>query len=212
MIWGEMKQNAEAITSAADSEASNCSKPAKNLRTRRQSKVRLHLIGHSAELSCTAMHRTAVRQRLDIRERELHGARGARGHFQNKVVPHQTAKSGASTIHLSDDMEQKDPPAKRYSATALAALLVSHRSKKAKSRRYLHGKYFNEKIAPMNLNSGTWLRLQGIEECHAWGLMRWATMASVIGLVRGKALNRGNRGLSQFFQHGMANNQNNTFH
>lgn len=194
MIWGEMKQNAEAITSAADSSGVKLFEACKKSpHFADPSKVRLHLIGHSAG---TILHSHAIEQLCGngwTFESVNFMAPAVRvDTFQNKVVP--AIKQGKvrrfNQFHLSDDMEQKDPTCKAIFGYSRSLLyLVSQSFEKGETTPILGmEKYFNEKIVPLKLKGVQAWPVPGKESksaTHGGFDDDGATMASVIGLVRG---------------------------
>lgn len=195
MIWGEMKQNSEAISGAKDSGGVKLFEACKKSPFfADKTKVRLHLIGHSAgsilhshaiELLCSngwvfeSVNFMAPAVRMDT--------------FQTKVVP--AIKSGKikyyNQFHLSDDIEQKDPTCKPILGYSRSLLyLVSQSFEKGQVTPILGmEKYFNEKIAPQNLKSVRTWSAPGKESkssTHGGFDDDKATMASVIALIQGK--------------------------
>ncbi len=195
MIWGEMKQNAEAISSAADGGGVKLYEACQRSPFfADKTKVRLHLIGHSAgsilhshaiELLCDkgwgfeSVNFMAPAVRVDT--------------FQDKVVP--AIRNGNvkhfNQFHLSDDMEQKDPTCKPILGYSRSLLyLVSQSFEKGQVTPILGmEKYFNEEIAPQNLKGVRTWPAPGKESksnTHGGFDDDGATMASVIALIRGK--------------------------
>jgi len=195
IIWGEMKQNSEAISGAKDSGGVKLFEACKKSPFfADKTKVRLHLIGHSAgsilhshaiELLCgnswvfESVNFMAPAVRMDT--------------FQTKVVP--AIKSGKikyyNQFHLSDDIEQKDPTCKPILGYSRSLLyLVSQSFEKGQVTPILGmEKYFNEKIAPQNLKSVRTWSAPGKESkssTHGGFDDDGATMASVIALIQGK--------------------------
>ncbi|RZU41781.1 C1 family peptidase [Edaphobacter modestus] len=112
-VWGQMKQNADAISSAQESgglklyEASKRSPYFKDM-----SKVRLHLVGHSAG---AIVHSYIVNRLKWNFETVNFMAPAVRADvFQSQVVP--AIRSGKvkqyNQFELTDEMEQKDPTCK----------------------------------------------------------------------------------------------------
>ncbi len=193
-IWSEMKQNADAISNRAESGGMK-------LYTACQqspyftdlSKVRLHLVGHSAGsiLHSHVVHRLggqgwtfesvnfmAPAVRVDL--------------FEKTVVP--AIKSGKvkrfNQFHLSDDMEQKDPTCKPILGYSRSLLyLVSQSLEQGLSTPILGlEKYFNDKIASKNLpNVYTWAApgKESKSTTHGDFDDDQVTMASVIALIKG---------------------------
>lgn len=195
MIWGEMKQNAEAISSTPDSGGVKLFAACQRSPFfADKSRVRLHLVGHSAgsilhshaiELLCNqgwtfeSVNFMAPAVRVDT--------------FQDKVVP--AIKKGKikrfNQFHLSDDIEQKDPTCKPILGYSRSLLyLVSQSFEKGQVTPILGmEKYFNEKIAPQNLsNLRTWPApgKESKSNTHGGFDDDSATIASIIALIQGK--------------------------
>lgn len=116
MIWAEMKQNAEAISSADDSGGVKLFQACQRSPLfANPSRVRLHLIGHSAG---SILHSHAIDQLCGMGwgfESVNFMAPAVRvDTFQDKVVP--AIRNGKvrryNQFHLSDDIELKDPTCK----------------------------------------------------------------------------------------------------
>lgn len=195
MIWGEMKQNAEAVSIAQDSGGVKLYEACQRSPFFADpGKVRLHLIGHSAgsilhshfiERVCgkgwkfESVNFMAPAVRVDT--------------FQDKVVP--AIKSGKvrryNQFHLSDDLEQKDPTCKAILGYGRSLLyLVSQSFEKGQVTPILGmEKYFNETIAPQKLgNARTWAAPGKESKSYTHGGFDddGATLASVIALIHGK--------------------------
>jgi hypothetical protein len=188
-----MKQNADAISSAADSgglklyEACTRSPYFTDL-----SKVRLHLVGHSAG----AILHSHVADRL--------GAKGwtfesitfmapavSTESFQAEVVP--AIKSGKvkrfNQFHLSDDIEQKDPTCKPILGYSRSLLyLVSQSFEKGQITPILGmEKYFLDKITPQHLPNINVITAPGADSkstTHGGFDDDVTTMAKVISLIK----------------------------
>ncbi|NWF71636.1 MAG: C1 family peptidase [Nitrospirae bacterium] len=195
-IWSEMKQNADAISNRAESGGM------KLYRACQQSpyfadlsKVRLHLVGHSAG---SILHSHGV-QRLGGQGWTFESvnflAPAVRVDlFEKAVLP--AIKDGRvkrfNQFHLSDDMEQKDPtctPILGYSRSLL--YLVSQSLEQGKRTPILGlEKYFNDKIAAKQLaNVFTWAApgKESKSTTHGGFDDDHVTMMSVIALMKGKA-------------------------
>ncbi|HSM98129.1 MAG TPA: C1 family peptidase, partial [Gallionella sp.] len=116
MIWAEMKQNAEAISSADDSGGVKLFRACQRSPLfANPSRVRLHLVGHSAG---SILHSHVIDQLCGMDwgfESVNFMAPAVRvDTFQDKVVP--AIRNGKvrryNQFHLSDDMELKDPTCK----------------------------------------------------------------------------------------------------
>ena len=196
-IWSEMKQNADAISNTADGggiklyRACQQSPYFANL-----SKVRMHLIGHSAGaiLHSHVIHRLggqgwafetvnfmAPAVRVDLFDKTVLPA------IKNKTVKR------FNQFHLSDDMEQKDPtcrPILGYSRSLL--YLVSQSLEQGQTTPILGmEKYFNDKIVSKKLsNVFTWAApgKESKSTTHGGFDDDQVTMMSVIGLMKGKKI------------------------
>lgn len=196
-IWSEMKQNADAISNTAESGGM------KLYRACQQSpyfadlsKVRLHLVGHSAG----AILHSHVVDRLGGQGWKFESvnfmAPAVRVDlFEKRVVP--AIKSGKvkrfNQFHLSDDMEQKDPTCKPILGYSRSLLyLVSQSLEHGRSTPILGmEKYFNDKIASKKLpNIFTWAApgKESHSTTHGGFDDDQATMASVIALMKGKSI------------------------
>jgi len=194
-IWGEMKQNAEAISS--DEQSGGIKLYQACLRSplfSDPSKIRLHLIGHSAG---SILHSYIV-QRLGAEGWNFESvnfmAPAVRvDTFQETVVP--AIKSGKvrrlNQFHLTDDMEQKDPTCKPILGYGRSLLyLVSQSFEKGEPTPILGmEKYFGSKIAPQKLSRvRTWPApaKQSQSTTHGGFDNDARTMASVIALILGR--------------------------
>ena len=192
-IWSEMKQNADAISNTAESGGMKlyraCQRSPYFVDL---SKVRLHLVGHSAGSilhshvvdrlggqgwTFESVNFMAPAVRVDL--------------FEETVVP--AIKSGKvkrfSQFHLSDDMEQKDPTCKPILGYSRSLLyLVSQSLEQGLSTPILGlEKYFNDKIASKNLpNVYTWAApgKESKSTTHGDFDGDQVTMASVIALIK----------------------------
>jgi hypothetical protein len=195
MIWGEMKQNADAISGAADSGGYKLYAACrKSPFFADRSKVRLHLVGHSAG---TILHSHVV-ERLggagwNFQSVNFMAPAVRVDTFQNKVVP--AIASGKvrryNQFHLSDDVEQKDPTCKPILGYSRSLLyLVSQSFEKGEVTPILGmEKYFNDKIVPQKLpNVRAWPAPDKASKSTTHGGFDddATTMASVIALILGK--------------------------
>ncbi len=194
LIWGEMKQNAEAISTAADSGGAKLYNACQRSPFFADpAKVRLHLIGHSAG---SILHSHVV-ERLggagwNFESINFMAPAVRIDTFQEKIVP--AIKSGKvrhyNQFHLSDDMELKDPTCKPILGYSRSLLyLVSQSFEKGQVTPILGmEKYFKEKITPQKLPNVRAYTTPGKESkstTHGGFDDDAATMASVIALIRG---------------------------
>lgn len=195
MIWGEMKQNADAITGMAESggvklyHACQRSPHFKN-----PGKMRLHLIGHSAGtiLHSHLIHRLGA-QGWTFDSVNFMAPAVRVDTFTENVVP--AIKAGRvkryHQFHLSDATEQKDSSCKPILGYSRSLLyLVSQSFEQGKVTPILGmEKYFDAKLRNLP-NVQTWAapckQSQSVE--HGGFDDDKATMESVIALIRGKAI------------------------
>ena len=195
LIWGEMKQNAEAISITADSGGAKLYQACqRSPYFADATKVRLHLIGHSAG----AILHSHVIERLGGAGWNFDSvtfmAPAVRVNtFQDKVIP--AIKNGKvrryHQFHLSNDMELKDPTCKPILGYSRSLLyLVSHSFEKGQVTPILGmEKYFNERITPQKLPNVYAWSAPGKESkstTHGGFDEDETTMARVIALIRGK--------------------------
>jgi hypothetical protein len=193
MIWGEMKQNAEAISKAADSggiklyQACQRSPFFKDLK-----KVRLHLIGHSAG---SILHSHVIdrlgNQGWNFDSVNFMAPAVRVDTFNEIVIPAIKSRKVKryNQFQLSDDMEQKDPTCKPILGYSRSLLyLVSQSFEKGQVTPILGmEKYFNEKIASQKLpNVYTWSApcKESKSTTHGGFDDDGTTMASVIALIK----------------------------
>ena len=196
-IWSEMKQNADAISNTAESGGMKLYKACQQSPYFADlSKVRLHLVGHSAG---SILHSHVV-DRLGGQGWKFESvnfmAPAVRVDvFEKTVVP--AIKNGKvrrfNQFHLSDDMEQKDPTCKPILGYSRSLLyLVSQSLEKGETTPILGmEKYFNSTIASKKLkNVHTWAApgRESKSTTHGGFDDDQVTMASVIALMKGKAL------------------------
>jgi len=192
-IWSEMKQNADAISSTDESGGMKLYKACRESpHFADLSKVRLHLVGHSAG---SILHSYVI-DRLGGQGWEFESvnfmAPAVRVDlFEEAVVP--AIKNGKvkrfNQFHLSDDMEQKDPTCKPILGYSRSLLyLVSQSLEHGRSTPILGmEKYFNEKIGSKKLaNVYTWAApgRESKSTTHGGFDDDEVTMASVIALMK----------------------------
>jgi len=194
-IWSEMKQNADAISNTAEGGGM------KLYQACRQSpyfadlsKVRLHLVGHSAG----AILHSHVVDRLGGKGWKFESvnfmAPAVRiDLFKKTVVPAITTGKVKcfNQFHLSDDMEQKDPTCKPILGYSRSLLYLVSQSLEQGQKTPILGmeKYFNNEIASKNLpNVYTWAApgRESKSTTHGGFDDDQVTMASVIALMKGK--------------------------
>jgi hypothetical protein len=194
-IWSEMKQNADAISNSAESGGMKLYRACQRSPYFTDlSKVRLHLVGHSAG---SILHSHVVdrlgRQGWTFESVNFLAPAVRVDLFEETVVP--AIKSGKvkrfNQLHLSDDMEQKDPTCKPILGCSRSLLyLVSRSLEQGRSTPILGlEKYFNDKIGSKNLpNVYTWAApgKESKSTTHGDFDDDQVTMASVIALIKGK--------------------------
>jgi hypothetical protein len=194
-IWSEMKQNADAISNSAESGGMKLYKACKKSPYFADlSKVRLHLVGHSAG---SILHSHVVdrlgRQGWKFDSVNFMAPAVRVDLFEKTVVP--AIKSGKvkrfNQFHLSDDMELKDPTCKPILGYSRSLLyLVSQSLEHGRSTPILGlEKDFKEKIGTMNLpNVSTWAApgKESNSTTHGGFDDDQVTMASIIALMKGK--------------------------
>ena len=192
-IWSEMKQNADAISNTAAGGGM------KLYQACRQSpyfadlsKVRLHLVGHSAG----AILHSHVVDRLGGKGWKFESvnfmAPAVRVDlFKKTVVPAITSGQVKhfNQFHLSDDMEQKDPTCKPILGYSRSLLYLVSQSLERGEKTPILGleKYFNDEIASKNLpNVSTWAApgRESTSTTHGGFDDDQVTMASVIALMK----------------------------
>jgi hypothetical protein len=155
-VWGEMKQNADAISSAPDCggiKLYNASKASPYFKD--QSKVRLHLVGHSAG----AILHSYIVGRLNWKFETVNFMAPAvrTDLFKANVVP--AIKSGKvkqyNHFELTDEMELKDPTCKPILGYSRSLLyLVSQSFEKGEVTPILGmEKFFSSEIASLGLGN-----------------------------------------------------------
>ena len=196
MIWGEMKQNGEALSQAQDSGGialyNAC---AKSALFADPSKVRLHLIGHSAG---SIVHSYIVRelcQRGWAFESVNFMAPAVRMDvFLDCVMPN--LKNGKvkslNQFHLADDVEQKDPTCKPILGYGRSLLYLVSKSFESGIETPILGmeKHFATVASQALANVHAWAApgAQSRSTTHGGFDDDAATMASVIALIKGQSI------------------------
>lgn len=196
MIWGEMKQNGAAISQNADSggiklyEACMKSPLFADL-----SKVRLHLIGHSAgSIAHSYIVQQLCQRGWSFESINFMAPAVRMDLFQTCVLPH--LKSGKvkrlNQFHLSDEIEQKDPTCKAILGYSRSLLyLVSESFESGKQTPILGMEKYFAGIARLKLPGvQSWAApcAQSKSTTHGGFDDDDATMASVIALIKGKQI------------------------
>jgi len=190
-VWGEMKQNADAISGAPESggvklyQASKSSPYFKD-----PSKIRLHLVGHSA--GAIAHSYIVNRLKWNFETVSFMAPAVRADTFKSNVVP--AIQSGKvkqyNQFELTDEMEQKDPTCKPildYSRSLL--YLVSQSFEKGQVTPILGmEKYFTSEIAPLGLKNVTVYKSPGSASkstTHGGFDDDVATREKILSLIKG---------------------------
>lgn len=196
LIWGEMKQNADAISIAADSGCIKLYQAFKKSPLYDPRKVRLHLIGHSAgAIVQTYMIPRLIERRWTFQSVNFMAPAVRMDLFQENVMP--AIESGAikqfNQFHLADEIERKDPTCKAILGYGRSLLyLVSRSFEKGKVTPILGmQKYFEQIIDPKKLpNVAGWIAPgdRSRSTTHGGFDDDATTMASVIGMIKNATL------------------------
>jgi len=193
MIWGEMKQNAEAISSTAESGGIKLYQACQRSPFFKDpNKIRLHLIGHSAgSILHSHMIDRLVKQGWYFDSVNFMAPAVRIDTFKEKVVPAIRSKKVRryNQFHLSDNMEQKDPTCKPILGYSRSLLyLVSQSFEKGQVTPILGmEKYFNVSIASQQLpNVRTWTApcKESTSTTHGGFDDDATTMTNVIALIK----------------------------
>ncbi len=191
-VWGEMKKNADAISADDNSGGmilyEECRKSPLFADL---SKVRVHLIGHSAG---SIVHSAIISRLKDWTFETVNFLAPAvrLDTFAAQVIP--AIRNGHvkryNQFHMSDDVEQKDPtcePILGYSRSLL--YLVSQSFEKGVPTKILGmEKYFESDVAPLGLKSVSAFPAPGQDSrstTHGGFDDDSATMGKVISLIKG---------------------------
>ena len=196
MIWGEMKQNGEAITESADSGGKKlyiaCTK---SPFFSDPSKIRLHLIGHSAgSIVHSYVVKTLCKLGWKFESVNFMAPAVRVDVFQDCIAP--ALKNGRvkrlNQFHLSDDIEQKDPTCKAILGYSRSLLYLVSQSFEGGVETPILGmeKYFGA-IASQGLpgvQAWTAPGAQSKSTTHGGFDDDATTMASVIALIKGQSI------------------------
>ena len=192
-IWGEMKKNGAAISETPDSGGIKLYNACTNSPLFADpSKVRLHLIGHSAG---AIVHSYVVKELCErnwIFESVNFMAPAVRMDvFEECVAPHlQSGKvNRLNQFHLADDVEQKDPTCKPLLDYGRSLLyLVSQSFESGKVTPILGMEKYFDAVADRlpNVNAWTAPCAQSRSTTHGGFDDDASTMASVIALIKGQ--------------------------
>lgn len=192
MVWGEMKQNADAISAAPASGGRLLHDFAMASPVFTRSPVRLHLIGHSAG----AIVHSHVVERLcalgwSFETLNLMAPAVSVEQFSRSVLP-RLAQGGVRQLnqfHLGDTQEQADPSCKAVLYYTRSLLYLVSESFEGGRRTPLLGmeKYWNESVGALNLpNARAWSAPGSASQSATHGGFDddAATRASVIALIK----------------------------
>lgn len=201
VVWGEMKQNADAISAAPNSGGRLLYEAATASPVFSRSPVRLHLIGHSAG---SIVHSHIV-DRLcglgwNFETLNLMAPAVTVDLFNRCVLPRLTRNDGQGRVkrlnqfHLSDRQEQADPSCKPILYYTRSLLYLVSESFEGGKRTPLLGmeKYWTQTVAALNLpNARAWASpgAESQSATHGGFDNDEATCRSVIGLIKGVAPN-----------------------
>lgn len=162
MIWGEMKQNADAISKDPQSGGRLLYECATKSPTFTKSPVRLHLIGHSAG---SIVHSYIVDRLCGLgwtfETMNLMAPAVTCELFERTVVPRLKKNAGEGRVkrlnefHLTDTQEQADPTCKPILYYTRSLLYLVSESFEGGQRTPILGmdKYWNERIAALKLKN-----------------------------------------------------------
>lgn len=193
-IWGEMKQNAETISTTVDSGGAKLYNACQRSPFfADMTKVRLHLIGHSAG----AILHSHVVERLggagwNFETVNFMAPAVRVDTFQQTIAP--AIQSGKikcyNQFHLADEQERKDPTCKPILGYSRSLLyLVSQSFEKGETTPIMGmEKYFQSLIEPQKLRGvRTWIApgKESTSTTHGDFDNDPATLASIIALIKG---------------------------
>jgi hypothetical protein len=193
-IWGEMKQNADAITGSENSGGLVLYESGMKSPWFTKTPVRAHMIGHSAGsiVHCYAVDRLAE---LGWKFESVNFMAGAvtLDLFKKSLLPRIANKTVKQfrAFHLSDSAEQQDPTCKPVLGYGRSLLYLVSESFEGGVRTPLVGmeKYFNEAVLSLELpNVKAWMAPSPATGSTTHGGFDddSATMSSVIALIKGK--------------------------
>ncbi len=192
-IWGEMKQNADAITASEQSGGLVLYESGMKSKWFTSTPVRLHLIGHSAGsiVHCYAVDRLAARG-WRFESVNFMAAAATLDLFKKTLLPRiadGTVKQFRA-FHLGDAAEQQDPTCKPVLGYTRSLLYLVSESFEGGVRTPLLGmeKYFEDEVLSLGLPSiRAWLAPSPATASTTHGGFDEdaATMASIIALIKG---------------------------
>lgn len=195
MIWGEMKQNADAITGSEQGGGLVLYRSGMKSDWFAKKPVRLHLIGHSAGsiLHCYVVDRLAGRG-WTFESVNFLAAAVTVDLFEKRLLPHiadRTVKQFRS-FHLNDSAEQQDPTCRPLLGYGRSLLYLVSESFEGGVQTPLLGmeKYFDAAVRARGLlNVKAWLAPSPATASTTHGGFDDdpATMRSIIALIRGDA-------------------------
>jgi len=194
MIWGEMKQNGQAISGSPESGGIKLYTAARRSpHFSDPSKVRLHLIGHSAG---SIVHSFVVdqlcRRGFTFETVNFMAPAVRMDVFKKCIAP--ALKNGKvkklNQFHLADDIEKKDPTCKPILGYSRSLLYLVSQSFEGGVETPILGmeKYFKDVKNLPNVQSWSAPGVQSKSTTHGGFDDDDATMASVIRLIQGKPI------------------------
>ncbi len=194
LMWGEMKQNADALTGSPQSGGRKLYEACRASPWFAPNKVRLHLIGHSAG---SIVHSHLIErlgaQGWDFETVNFMAPAVRLDMFKEKVLP--AIKSGKvkryHQFHLEDVMEQKDPTCKILLGYGRSLLYLVAQSFEQGVVTPVLGmqKYYDAQIAPLKLaNVKAWCAPADVSKSTTHGGFDddTTTLHSIIALIKGK--------------------------
>jgi hypothetical protein len=195
-IWGEMKQNAGAITAFKESGGLVLYEKAMKSPWFTRTPVRLHLIGHSAGaiVHCHAVDQLAKRGWTFESVSFMAGA-ATMDLFKKTLLPRITDKTVKQfrSFHLNDAAEQQDPTCKPVLGYTRSLLYLVSESFEGGVRTPLLGmeKYFDAAVRPLKLpNVKAWIAPGAATASTTHGGFDddRLTMESIIALIKGQKI------------------------
>jgi len=191
MFWGEMKQNGQAISGTPHSGAIKLHEAcSRSPFFADASRVRLHLIGHSAgSIAHSYIVKTLCKRGWSFESVNFMAPAVRVDVFQDCVAP--ALRNGKvkrlNQFHLSDDIEQKDPTCKPILGYGRSLLYLVSRSFEGGVETPILGmqKYFEAVKDLPNVQAWAAPGAQSKSTTHGGFDDDATTMASVIALIRG---------------------------
>jgi hypothetical protein len=195
VIWGEMKQNADAITASEQGGGLVLYKSGVKSEWFERKRVRLHMIGHSAGsiVHCYAVDRLAGLG-WTFESVNFMAAGATLDLFKKTLLPHIANKTVKQfrAFHLSDAAEQQDPTCKPILGYGRSLLYLVSESFEGGVRTPLVGMetYFDREImrGPKLPNVKAWVAPSAATASTTHGGFDDdpATMRSIVALIKGR--------------------------